>query len=525
MGCFKKKYIRHCLGAAILSLLPVHQAVALDIIPGLKGFGTNTRAAYGAANTPEICIVDNTTDYGGNPSWNSSNYSVGVFKGSLLQCLEGLDTLNGETIDGHVVKANSGKIVLFEVSGTIKENASANDDESFRYKIGSYTTIAGQTSPEPGILLRNISMYGGDVHDVLMQHVRGRMDGPPSTQYGLHRSFSFSTGSGSVYNIVIDHVSSAWGADGQITFYHGNNKTMSNITMSHCILAESRENMGLAGEEYSNGKNCMFGTYNSPAPTNFLALGNLFSNSKKRNPKIQNAHGLLVNNYLYNNSELGTQCEATHNAMTCAMVGNVMKGGPMSGTYASLKLPNLGTSPWETPVSQNRVYLYGNTTNQGTQSSSADWSDVDLRPGNTTAYGHTADFKVTGETPSVHSPLWPAGLTFTASSSVKGDIIENVGAYPAFRDSIDARLINELASGTGPPLRVTGAPSSGDWPALAKNTIKLSIPSNPHGDSDYDGYTNLEEWLHSQSARVEGRSATYVPESPMLSPPEELEVR
>ena len=28
------------------------------IFPGAKGFGTNTRAAYGAANNPVICIVD-----------------------------------------------------------------------------------------------------------------------------------------------------------------------------------------------------------------------------------------------------------------------------------------------------------------------------------------------------------------------------------------------------------------------------------------------------------------------------------
>jgi len=32
----------------------------------------------------------------------------------------------------------------------------------------------------------------------------------------------------------------------------------------------------------------------------------------------------------------------------------------------------------------------------------------------------------------------------------------------------------------------------------------LTTPTNPHGDSDGDGYTNLEEWLHNYSSQAEG---------------------
>jgi hypothetical protein len=41
---------------------------------------------------------------------------------------------------------------------------------------------------------------------------------------------------------------------------------------------------------------------------------------------------------------------------------------------------------------------------------------------------------------------------------------------------------------------------------LAKNQRALTLPANPNGDDDGDGYTNLEEWLHCMAAQVEGRS-------------------
>ena len=514
MSSYQKKYVYRCLGAATLLLFLSTPAFALDIIPGLKGFGTDTRAAYGAANPPEICIVDSLLTTTGNPSWDASTYSVGVFRGTLIQCIEGLDTLNGETIDGHVVLPNSGKIILFEVSGTIRQKAAADDDNTFRYKIGSYTTIAGQTSPNPGILLRNICLFGGEVNDVLIQHLRGRMDGPPSTDYNLHKSLTFV----SSHDIVVDHISAAWGADAQIEFYKSAGD-LYNITMSNCILAESRENMGLTNEESNNGKNCLIGgpTGNAINSNNILVCGNLFSNSKKRNPRVRQSGAAVVNNYMYNNTDHSVHLDATSGPVTLSLVGNVVDGGPMStGTETTINILDLGYPQWKLPVSQNKIYLYDNKTEAGTQTSSSDWDMshyVDTNANNSNAIKGYLDFKITGETPSTDAPLWPAGLTLIASSAVKDYIIANAGAYPAFRDSLDTRLINEMTNGIGPKARLTGAPSAGDWPTLSTHKIKLAIPPNPHADADGDGYTNLEEWLHSQSAIVEGKSPVLPPKN------------
>lgn len=518
MSSYQKKYIYHYLGAATLLLFLSTPAFALDIIPGLKGFGTDTRAAYGAANSPEICIVDDLTDNIGNPSWDAASYSVGVFKGSLCQCLEGLDTLNGETIDGHVVLPNSGKIILFETSGTITEYAAADNDERFRYKIDSYTTIAGQTSPSPGILFRNICIFGGGVNDVLIQHLRGRMDGPPSTNHTLHKSFTFV----SSHNIVVDHVSGAWGADAQIEFYKSTGE-LHDMTVSNCIMAEARENMGLTDEETNNGKNLLIGgpTGNSNT-TNILVYGNLFSNTKKRNPRLRQVGAAVVNNYMYNNYLFGIQLEGMYGPVTLSLVGNVTDAGPMS--YGSTTINQMMTcsfKPWQTPISQHAIYTYDNKTEAGTQANSSDWSIVQIRSLNTTLYADRPDYpnvKVTGENPSTDAPLWPTGLNLMSSSEVKNYIIANAGAYPAFRDSLDTRFINEMTTGIGPSSKVTGAPSSGDWPTLAVNTTTLAIPANPHADDDNDGYTNLEEWIHSLAAMVEGKSPL------SLLPPEKLTI-
>jgi hypothetical protein len=476
---------------------------ALDIVPGLKGFGTDTRAAYGAANDPEICIVTSTATTTGNPTWNAAGYSVGLFEGTLIQCIEGLDTLAGETIDGHVVAANSGKIILFETSGTITETGVNGATNPYTYSLGNYTSIYGQTSPSPGILLRNISIAGGNKHDILIQHIRARMDGPPSLEFGVHKSFNFNTTtSDGTYNIVIDHVSASWGSDGNIVAWQANatSYTNNNITIANSIFSESRKDMGLINGDAVSSKNLHHGN-----GTNFLVYGCLFSNSDYRNPKFSDQSvALAVNNYSYNNASFGYSCDGTDFNVTCSYVGNVLSGGLMSGTYASDKMPNLQTSPWDEPLTQHNVYLYDNKTDLGTQTSSTDWSDVDIRAGNTNVYADMVDpgtnkyIQDTGETPSSDSPLWPTGLTAMASSAVRAYIINNAGAYPTDRDSVDTRLIQEMSEDDGdePSSVPTGAPSAGDWPTLAVNTTTLSIPSDPHGDADSDGYTNLEEWIH-----------------------------
>ena len=134
----------------LIFFLPFH-AWSLDVIPGLKVFGSNTRAAYGNVTNPKICIVNTL-----NPTsaiQDSTRNGVPVKTGGLKSF-----------IDWNV----NNKLIIFEVSGYIVYNG--------RYTLdNNYVTIAAQTSPSPGITLRNTKL---DIrgHDVLIQHLRVRMD-------------------------------------------------------------------------------------------------------------------------------------------------------------------------------------------------------------------------------------------------------------------------------------------------------------------------------------------------------------
>ena len=59
--------------------------------------------------------------------------------------------------------------------------------------------------------------------------------------------------------------------------------------------------------------------------------------------------------------------------------------------------------------------------------------------------------------------------------------------------------------------------NAGGYPVYEENYRALTLPNNPNGDDDGDGYTNLEELLHNFSAVVEGR-ADEPPEPPSPGP-------
>ena len=210
-----------------------------------------------------------------------------------------------------------------------------------------------------------------NVHDILIQHLRGRMDGPPSVAYNVHKSFFVAANNSgqSAYNIVLDHLSSSWGGDGNITIYGSSDAgRISDITISNCIIAEARENMGLSGEEANDSKNC-----NASNASDVLIFGNLMSNSRWRNPRIDAGSAVVLNNYLYNNKDGGTMLEGDDFDLTAiSVVANVQEGGPMSGTYASLKYPNFGLKPWTTPLTDHNIYLFGNISDSGSQANSSD---------------------------------------------------------------------------------------------------------------------------------------------------------
>ena len=452
-------------------------AEAKPVFLGAQGFGTDTRAAYGAANDPVIFVVTDLTTDNRTPG-DSTRNGVPVKTGSFLEAVN------------YTPPANTGKIIIFEVSGTIGKSNSCTE-----YRVTHpYTTIAGQTAPSPGVLLKNCKLIVRE-HDVLVQHIRCR------GTYILVDSCAISVGTSAgggghydVHNVVIDHCSASWSGESNILVhsYHVGGTTK-DITISNCIASE-----GIAFGESNWGK----GSQVSQNTDNVSYIGNLFAHNYKRNPYVRSKGFVSVNNMAYNcGVEQPQQIETNTHRGKFAFKGNVVKAGPWYRATSKyiMCLKNL----YNGGVGSN-LYLKDQACETDyVQLRASDWSRVKAVADK--AYADVSRFKM------LTAPIWPAGLTATSSGVVEANIIANVGARPADRDAVDSRIINDVINGTGNRTHIYRVPG---WPTLAQNYRQLTLLTNPHGDDDGDGYTNLEEWLHQFAAQVEGSSYIGAPTAP-----------
>jgi hypothetical protein len=78
------------------------------------------------------------------------------------------------------------------------------------------------------------------------------------------------------------------------------------------------------------------------------------------------------------------------------------------------------------------------------------------------------------------------------TKSLKAYLLKNCGAQSSSRGKIDT--VNDVINQTGQRIRL---PSDvGGW-ENESNARRLIIPEDPHTDEDGNGFTNVEEWLHS----------------------------
>jgi hypothetical protein len=357
--------------------------------------------------------------------------------------------------------ASGRRIVVFEVGGMI--------DLSTRLQIyNPFLTIAGQTAPSPGITLKGAGIEIR-THDVLMQHIRMRTGDAPGGPSGEDRD-AFNVLGPDTYNVVVDHVSASWGVDENgSTWYEEHD-----ITVSNSIIAESLHNS--IHPKGAHGKGFLVGDYT----TNVSLIGNLLAHNDDRNPRIKGtAQALVLNNVMYNNKSQMVIGSPDGPALVSA-IGNVFIDGP--------------SSPWN----RKMIEVYPANSAAGTQVYQTDNAYVGNQGG--AVWGYATSFD-----PSVSSPpVWKDGLTVRPSSTVETRVLNNAGARPADRDSIDIRIVDEVRSRSG---RIIDSQTEvGGWAPVSDTYRPFIVPSNPNGDDDADGYTNIEEMLHQMASDVEGGS-------------------
>jgi len=358
------------------------------------------------------------------------------------------------------IEALGPRIVVFEVSGTIQI-------DGYVTIRNPYITIAGQTAPSPGITLKGTSLIVR-THDVLVQHLRFRVGDQGGMVANNRDALAIGNETPTTYNVVIDRCTFSWAIDETISIWYAGTH---DITVSNCIVSEALYNSIHPDGPHSSG------LIAGPQVENVSVIDNLFAHNYMRNPYIRSKSIVVSNNLIYNNSLWGTMTEDYENAINLSLVGNTYIKGANSGGLCNYALYLYGAFPHAN--SGDQFYVHDNSC---VAAGADDWDAV---------YDRGFESSVRVNSP----PVWPQGFSAMPNSQVKDSVLKNAGARSFDRDAVDDRVINDVRNGTGKI--IDSQYDVGGWPNLAQNHRTLTAPANPDGDDDGDGYTNLEEWLHS----------------------------
>jgi hypothetical protein len=455
------------LGAAVLTL-GATSAHALPVIPGAAGFGMDTAA--GRKGT--VIKVTNLNASG---------------PGSLKACASDF---------------NGPRVCVFEVSGIIR----ITEDMMVRW---NNLTIAGQTAPSPGIMIRGAALRI-QASDVLVQHIRVRAGDDPVGPNPANRDSFKIEGSAAkpVKNIVIDHCSFSWAIDELASVWGVHD----NVTFTNNIFSEPlNESIHPTddGKGYEkHGFGVLFGS--SPTGGRVTLSNNLMAHIVERNPLTRDREMVMTNNLVYNRVDFDVDLQGEKGITTKnSVVGNVFIKGP--NYKMNLKPVLVRTKGDFSLLAGSRVYVKDNSAPGygGTGSS-------------TTLIQFTGGDIIAGLVTTT-VPTWNSGLKVlgTANNAVYNSVLKNAGARPSDRDSVDKRVIKHVQERGGQIINCVSkssaarciAGNAGGWPYYGQHTRRLTIPANPNTVAS-NGYTNLENWLHAMDLSVQGQTSSESPTSP-----------
>jgi hypothetical protein len=460
---------RQALLATALVTLGATAAQGLPVIPGGAGYGMDTPAGRGGT----VYRVTNLNADG---------------DGSLKACVDGA----------------TARTCIFEVSGTIQ----LTTDLTIR---NSRITIAGQTAPSPGIAIRGVGIKI-QASDVLIQHIRVRTGDSPSGPDPDNRDSLKIEGTSTkpVGNIVIDHCSFSWALDETASAWGPHD----NITFSNNIFAEPLNESMHPSYDRKGVMAHGFGVLLGSAPDSSVSMiGNLMAHQVERNPASRAAQFVFVNNVVYNRGHMDVDLHSQDSRITqSSVVGNVFRRGP---DLSRATLPIFVRTKGDLRLyAGSKVYVRDNESDEG-----------NTLPKTVQLFGGDS---IPGLISTTSAPVWNRGLTArsTAHNAVFHRVLEYSGARPRDRDTVDKRILNEVRNRTGQIINCVSPDGStrcsknaGGWPTLAQNRRALTLPSNPNGIAS-NGYTNLENWLHSMDQALSG-----VVSSTSLTSPASLSVQ
>ena len=398
------------------------------------------------------------------------------------------------------------RIVVFRVGGVIEVKK--------RIDIGyPYLTIAGQTAPGGGILLKGTSEGGGQMlrvrtHDVVIRYLKirsGAHGSPGRGQVNISLDPIPGRGEkyGDVYNVVIDHVSVSWTLDENIAIHRNvpeddpsvwqTHPKIYDITIQQCLVAEGLyphstgiqtggERIARSGKSIYNGGHGVF---------NLSIHRNLFANTSHRNPALGCRSARVINNVMYNWS---SKCSETHDAVIVDWIGNYYKPGPLSDPRRLIVHNAFFKGFAQYRFADPSIFMSGNVNAQ--LPGQEDWQMYTI---------HYEECPLPASWHR-HEPIPPSEhpVPVLSASQAYKRILTDVGANARLNslgeqvtnlDSTDRRVIDDVRNGTGAGTIFQGNQVHYSHPNQVGGYAKIE-PGTPYADSDHDGLPDAWETKH-----------------------------
>lgn len=426
--------------------------------PGAVGFGAIATGGRGGF----VCQVTNLNDSG---------------EGSLRSCVEMEGT----------------RTVIFRVGGTIH----LESDLTISHPN---ITIAGQTAPGSGIAITGYNLMI-ESSNVIIRYLRSR---PGLTTTNRWPFYVLRT-----HTVILDHVSGSWSSkDGKLLSIWASQ----NVTVQNSLFSEAP----LGGVDGHTSRGFSLGVGNN----NISLFQNILADSYQRNPAIGSGYVDFINNLVYNGMSQLDINQSTAESLASQVpsdltyesypkvniLNNYYKFGPTtpattSGQCFSVKAVD------DSDAEDSRYYARNNLS--GVRQTLSESEDNLFNPTETGWINTKSDYRFSCN----------QVYDIKEATILPNYLAENSGAnYPQL-DSQDQKIINQILSGRSflgtEGSIVSSQAEAGEVPTLSSGTppvdsdsdgmsdiwesqhgLDLSSATDRNETSSYDGYTNLELYLH-----------------------------
>ena len=412
----------------------------------------------------EATVVVTTSEMGALKAFPSAEgfgqHATGGRGGSVIEVTSLNDSGPGSLREALQMKVP--RTIVFKVGGTINLKSYLSIPSS-----SGNVTIAGQTAPGDGILIKNGELRIS-ASNVIVRYLRIRV-GDNNDSYSADGIKIRSYTGSNLSDVIIDHCSVSWSEDENIAISNAEN-----ITVQNSITSEA--NYGFLMQKSEN----------------VSIINNLFALNSERNA--------------YGNTP-------QHTGLSFEFVNNLVHGMNWGSTYAShgSKWNVIGnkytvTSQDDINITKVIGFVAPNPDNGDTgniETTHLYYDDLiyptevftSVVPNNLEPYVFNAPFHT-----SDYAPIPAAGL--------ENKILAHVGASLPVRDAVDTRVINNFLNGDGIRRKI------GEFPTMANGNPYLDADKDGISDQweeayglnknnsldgkldrDGNGYTNLEEFL------------------------------